>query len=302
MDVLIPCALAEAPAAAAALERLDLPNLRALAALLQPTHLPALPEDSPLPIDEVLQAQALGLAPQAPPWAALRAHTLGLPGAAREGWAFVHLTHWEVGSAHVTLHDPQALRLTAEEAQTLRAAMQPYFAEDGLTLHPDEPARWLVQGEALRTLRCASLARVIGRDLAPWLPDAPWLRRLQTEMQMLLYTHPLADARAQRRAPAVNGIWIDAAGALAQVPARAKAVELLPDLAPAARAQDWAAWARAWSALDARLAPLRQAAQDGLPVTLTLCGELQALRLGPARRRWWTRLRSPRLSGILQAP
>jgi len=303
MDLLIPYALSEQPGARAALRAARLPHLHALLGLLRAQPLPALAADSLVTMDEALQARQLGLDPQAPPWAALRAHALGLPAAADDGWAFLHLTHWDVGTASVTLHVPPQEDVPADEAQALRAAMQPYFAQDGLQLHPDQPTRWLVQGAALRSLRSASLARVQGRDVAPWLPAAAWLRRLQTEMQMLLYTHPVADARAQRKAMALNGFWLDGAGALAaQPPAPQPAPQVFDELVRPALAGDLAGWARAWQALDARLAAPLQAARAGQAVTLTLCGELHACRYGPARRSWWGRLRPPEPSEILSAP
>jgi len=301
MDVLVPWALAADTTAPPHLLDIGLPHLQALLDLLQAHCLPALPADSLLCMDEALQALHLGLDPQAPAWAARRAHALGLPGAIGDGWAFLHLAHWDVGTAHVTLRVPQTHDVSADEARALLAAMQPYFAEDGLQLHPDLPTRWLVQGTALRPLRCASVARVLGRDIAPWLPAAAWLRRLQTEMQMLLYTHPVNEARAQRGASLINGFWLDGAGALTCSPAVPRTLQVLDGLAGAALAADWAAWARAWQTLDTQLAPLLQAARAGQPVSLTLCGERHAHRYGPARRSWWSRLRRRPLSEILTA-
>ena len=55
-----------------------------------------------------------------------------------------------------------------------------------------------------------------------------------------------------------------------------------------ALAEDWAAWAEAWQALDA--GPVTAAlgeAEAGREVRLTLAGERHAQTFAPARRPWW---------------
>lgn len=302
MHVLIPYALSDDPAARDVLRTLQLPQLQALLARLSPVPAEQLPPQSPITAHERLQAQAQGLDPQAPAWAALRAHALGRSGAATDAWAFIVPSHWELGQARVTLRDPQALALAEDESRALLAAMQPYFAEDGLTLHYEQPLRWLVQGEPLRGLVCGAPERVIGRDVAPWLPAAPLLRRLQNEMQMLLYTHAVNEARSARGALPVNSFWLHGAGALAAPPVATQAMQLLPELTLPAVHGDWAAWARAWQALDARLATL----DTGQLAMLTLCSELSARRYSATPRGAWSRLlgrlRPARLSDILATP
>ncbi len=290
MHVLIPYALSDDPAATAVLRQLQLPQLQTLLQRLSPEPAHTLPEDSPISAHERLQAQAQGLDPQAPAWAALRAHELQLPGAGTGAWSYMTPVHWEVGQARVSLHDPQELDLRDDEARALLAAMSPFFAEDGLTLHYDQPLRWLVSGEPLHGLAGASVERVIGRNVAPWLPASKLLRRLQNEMQMLLYTHAVTDARAERGALAVNSFWLSGSGSLPAVPTAGVTLRVLDDLAQHAVRSDWAAWAQAWLALDAQLAGLHAALDAGQTATLTLCSELGTRRYTPAPRSVWSRL------------
>jgi hypothetical protein len=250
----------------------------------------------PLPIDEASAhslsppheralARAQGLATDATadgliPWAARQAADQLQQGAA-QGWAWITPCHWAMGREHATLSDPAALALTEGESRALLAAMQPYFETDGITLHYAAPGRWLAEGEVFRSLPTASLDRVLGRNVDTWLPpaaNARDLRRLQNEMQMLLYTHPLNDARAARRQLPVNSIWISGTGALPDA-----ALPTLPDisvprsLAEAVFADDWTAYAQAWAALDAGLlARLLAHQQAGETVRLPLCGERSA--------------------------
>lgn len=258
---------------------------------------------------EIILAQAQGLDVQAPPWAALRAHALNLPAAGTTAWAFLTPAHWVlpqgVGQAQVRLGDPAQLRLDEAEARAFCAAMQPYFAEDGLTLHVDSPGQWLVCGEALRGLRSPAPERVLalGGDVAPWLPSsspgAPLLRRLQNEMQMLLYTHASNDARETRSLPSVNSFWLHGCGALAAVPEPQATWTVLDSLSgPALQGHaqgDWRAWAEAWRALDAQLgAQLRAQDRTQAPTMVALCG-LDTITTSdsaaPSPGGFWRRLR-----------
>lgn len=292
MHLLIPYAACDAPDQRQLLQGLDLPRLARLLAQLRPEPDLTLAPDAPTLAHEYVHAAALGLPPDAPAWAALRAHELGLSGALGDAWAFISPSHWELGQAQVTLRDPQALDLTEDESHALLAAMQPYFAQDGITLHYEQPLRWLAQGEAFRGLGSAAPERVIGRNVAPWLPASPLLRRLQNEMQMLLYTHAVTEARAQRGALAVNSFWLSGSGALTAAPGPQPTRLVVPqDLVRPAVRGDWATWRQAWQGLDATdVAALQGALDAGRPdVRLTLCSEQRARSYVPAPRDWWSR-------------
>ena len=283
--LVIPFAACSGPAWASTMKTLPVSSFQHLGKLLQgmklvQTHTGDAHSLSP-PHERVL-ADALGL-PAAPdgliPWAALAAGKAGLPPG--KAWAFVTPCHWAMGREHATLTDPAGLALTADEAHTLHAAMQPYFGTEGITLHPTTPGRWLAEGEVFRTLPTASLDRVLGRNVDAWLPDkttAASLRRLQNEMQMLLYTHPLNDTRSANRQRTVNSFWLSGSGALpASVAAQAAPPTTPHTLAQAVFADDWAAYAAAWAALDAgEVAQLLARQKAGQTVRLTLCGDRHA--------------------------
>jgi hypothetical protein len=284
MHVLIPFAVCRDPAAQQMLSSLRLPHLAQLLTHLSPQALDVADEASPtLPHERVL-ARALGL-PQGPqiPLAAWQAGASGHAGLEANGvaWTFITPCHWNLGQAQITLDPPQALALNETESRALLRAMQPYFEEDGITLVYDTPARWLAHGEVFRTLVSASPERVVGRgDIKPWMPAAPTLRRLQNEMQMLLYTHPVNEARAERGAYPVNSFWVSGSGALA-TPISETTLPLMPlQLMEAALQQDWHAWGQAWKTLDATVCAdvLRAMEQGGPPecAILTLCGERSA--------------------------
>jgi len=284
-QLIIACAASREGGGAEALQGLRLPHLEQLLGRLQMGEAAAVDADSPDMPHERAMARALGLRAGSghAPWAALALCQRGIdPG--DQAWAWITPCHWQIGMDHVLLQDPAALQLQGDEAAALLAAMAPYFAEDGLQLQGDdaradgEPVRWLACGEALRDLPTASLDRVIGRDIGPWLPHSDRvrpLRRLQSEMQMLLYNHPVNDARlAQRRVP-VNAFWISGAGALDEPASALPAPPTLElRLKSAALQHDWPRWRAAWQAVDdSACAALLARQRAGHPVRLSLCGD-----------------------------
>lgn len=287
------------------LQALPADQTRHLTALLQGmTALPPEQADarSLSPPHERVLAKAMGLAESAQgfkdgliPWAAWERSQADwanpaspAEAAAERAWAIVTPCHWSMGREHATLTDPSALGLSEADAKTLLAAMQPYCQEDGITLHYMTPTKWLASGDVFRGLPTASLDRVLGRDVDPWLPSGPsgkLLRRLQNEMQMLLYTHPVNEARALQRQVPVNSLWFSGTGDLprgagAKVNAtlgQLDAVHAPRSLAQAALAGDWAAYGAAWAELDASCGRDLLARQTaGETVQLTLCGERAA--------------------------
>ena len=290
--LVIPFAACAGPAWAHAMKTLPAGSFQNLGKLLQGMKLRYTDTGdahSLTPPHERVLATAMGLPGAADgllPWAALQASQLGM--ADGKAWAFITPCHWAMGREHATLTDPAGLALTPEEADTLHAAMQPYFDTEGITLHPVTPGRWLAEGEVLRDLPTASLDRVLGRNVDAWLPDkttAGSLRRLQNEMQMLLYTHPVNDARGAQRQRSVNSFWISGSGALpAAVNTAAGAPTAPRTLAQAVFTDDWAAYAAAWAALDtAEVAQLLAHQKAGQTVRLTLCGDSHAQTFESAR-------------------
>jgi hypothetical protein len=149
-------------------------------------------------------------------------------------------------------------------------------------LHYDSPTRWFAQSSLFDGLATASLDRVVGRNVNAWMPEgaqAAPLRRLQNEMQMLLYTHPVNDRRQAAGLLAVNSFWVSGAGALPlDVPARSSML-VVDDLRTPALHEDWDSWSAAWQQLDATLLKdLSDKAWRGERFELTLCGERAAQR------------------------
>jgi hypothetical protein len=269
------------------------PNLRALLLALAPGDRVDCDEDCPATPCELALAKTHGL-PAEPgriPWAAFDTGTVGQP------CAWIHPCHWQVGADHVLLAPAEQLALDERTSRELMAAMAPYFLEDGITLHylPGRPGRWLGVGVPFRGLTTMALDRVAGRRLTPSFFNragdaAAMLRRLQNEMQMLLYTHPATEARERARLLPVNSFWVTGAGELDRRIEPAAGVQVEARLQQATARGDADAHARAWQRIDGECcAPLLARLHAGAEVRLTLCGERAAQSWGPARTPTWRR-------------
>ena len=307
MHLLIPFACLQSPAARAALNECRLPNLHRLLCELEPMPMVLAGDTSLSPPHERAFALACGigapdgLLPLAAHARAVAGHTPGTT-----GWAWVSPVHWDVAAAHIGMANPATLQLQADESLELLQAMQPYFTQDGITLRYESAARWWASGPALGEWASASIDRVLlESDISRWMPAQPILRRLQNEMQMLLYTHPVNTARERRGATVVNSFWLHGSGVLPSSAQTTSAPGLMLDdsLRQAALALDAPAWAAAWAAVDAGpCATLLRALQAGAAVQLTLCGERATQAFGPRRhrplQRLIHRLRAPTLAGL----
>ncbi len=303
MHTLIAYASAPGPHCQEALARLKLPQLTQLLQHLSPGQRWHAQAHALTPIHELVLAHSAGLsgADGLIPWAAQEAQARGLTALhGSDGWAWITPCHWKVNADHVEMADPTHLALTPHDAQALLHAMQPYFAEDGITLFApiqSQPStRWLAHGAVFTKLPTASLDRVAGQVVDPWMPrsaQAKPLRRLQNEMQMLLYTHPVNDQRAQFKLPAVNAFWASGTGSLTPNAATAhEHCSVRDTLRTPALQDDAAAWITAWQALDAStLAHDLQRLQAGESVQITLCGDTQAVTLQATPLSNWERLR-----------
>jgi len=181
-----------------------LPNLAALIAQSTPVERDDGDEWSLTPPHERALARALGWSGSDGqlPFAARAARADGLD-SGDVAVGLVTPSHWHLGTDQVSLVDPAALVLAEDESHALFDAVLPTFTSEGFGFAYGAADRWYLLHESLAELATASLDRVIGRNVDRWLgsqPAARRLRRLQSEVQMLLYEHPVNAAREARGA------------------------------------------------------------------------------------------------------
>ena len=271
--------------------KLELKNLSQLLRGMKLVDTDAGQADSLSPPHERVLAKALGLPDSADgliPWAALEAKAKP-----NQAWAFITPCHWAMGREHATLTDPATLDLTQDESRTLLAAMQPYFATEGITLHYLQPTSWLAEGAIFASLPTASLDRVLGRNVDRWLPPSKAIKLLQNEMQMLLYTHPVNDERAAKGQRTVNSFWVSGSGTLTETAIANPHVSTTRCLAPAAFANDWAAYTAAWAPLDAtNITQLLAQQKSGNTVRISLCGESNSVTFESVKQGIFSKIKS----------
>lgn len=244
-----------------------------------------------MPHERVLAAEmgweaADGLQPWAAWWAAQDAPG-GVALEPDRCWALLSPGHWLMGRDHLTLLDPHSLGLDEATSKALLGALRALFEDDGWTLRWGAATRWYSSHPELDGLPTASLDRVIGRDPDIWLSEDPdghplarRLRRLQAEVQMLLYQHPLNDARSEQGLATVNSFWVSGCGRPPRTLTLPAATRVLDELRAPLLGDDMPLWLEAWRHLDATaLVDLTRALDAGHPVRLTLCGERHAVTL-----------------------
>ncbi len=174
-------------------------------------------------------------------------------------WACVEPVHVRIARDHLVLIDPATLGVDDHEARTLFDVVKPLIEELGLTIQAPQPVRWYVAGPNLGTLAGASPLRASGRNIEIWLPheagtgerSRAWMK-LQNEVQMAWFEHPLNEAREERALPAINSIWLHAQGAMHTVTspfarvmsnaAATRGLALAADVAPETPPESFAAF------------------------------------------------------------
>ena len=147
------------------------------------------------------------LYPQAPAPGALAAAGMGLTDTVQ--YYRVAPVHLRADRDRLLLFAGDDVALTATEAQAVTSAFNAVFSADGMQLDLTGPAG-VMSATAPLGPNLPALFDVAGRYLDTVLPGEaaarPW-RQLLNEVQMLLHDHPVNQARAERGALTVNGLW-----------------------------------------------------------------------------------------------
>jgi hypothetical protein len=116
-----------------------------------------------------------------------------------------------------------AARMTVAERAALSHTLVDHLQSTGIQLHEGAEGEWLLCSEEPLQVQTVTPEFAAANPHAEILPrgrDAGGLRRLMTEMQMLLHEHPVNTQRQARGLPALNAIWVHGEGILSDVKAR----------------------------------------------------------------------------------
>lgn len=178
---------------------------------------PRLPEEQAAMLDILGLGAATELRSAA---AVMRAASCEPPGF----WMRLEPVHMVAGldRVNITTLTPEA-QLSADEHAELQPLLDEYLAELALEPHATHAHGWLVSSERSLDVHCVTPEYAAMQPNAQVLPtgaDAGALRRLMTELQMLLHEHPLNQRRQRRGLPQVNALWFHGEGALGAVSRR----------------------------------------------------------------------------------
>ena len=145
-----------------------------------------------------------------PPDAPLASLTAAADGLGPGDWLRADPVHQRVERDALVLHDPAVLDLDREEADAAVAALDAFFAADGLAFEAPHPHRWYVRVPPGERPRTVAFEAVAGGNPFGRLPEGGtrlrW-RSMFSEAQMLLARLPANEAREARGQPALNGVW-----------------------------------------------------------------------------------------------
>ena len=289
---------------------------------------------------EAWLAHALGLA-AVPTSAATRAAFAcavmrGLGLAQPEGtWFIVNPVHIQIARNHLLMGEQRHLGLNEADSHALFTLAKPYFDEIGQPLLYGDAQTWFMRADDWAGLRTASPDAATGQNLHAWMPEgagAPACRKLQNEVQMLWFEHPVNEARQARGLPAINSFWVwGGASATATTPvpallacdappwlaalaakgvpagfsgiqAREHALVVLGTLTEAGLAADWSSWLMHMQQLERDwFLPVLAALKEGRLGQLTLVlshrsahAEFSSSKL--AQRKFWRPINLNKLS------
>lgn len=131
-------------------------------------------------------------------------------------WLIADPVHLHINRDRAVLADIGVMHVTQEEAERLVADLNRHFDQEGLRFYAPTPARWYLQISQAVKARFTPLADVVGENVDAHRPqgeDALTWDRLQNEIQMFLFTHPLNQSREEQGEPTVNSLWLWGNGA-----------------------------------------------------------------------------------------
>ncbi len=97
------------------------------------------------------------------------------------------------------------------EAVELCRSLNKHFVGQGIQFFAPHPQRWYMKLDNLPCIRTTPISEVIGGDVLRALPtgeDAVRWHQIINEIQMLLFAHPLNEAREARGELMINSLWL----------------------------------------------------------------------------------------------
>lgn len=126
-------------------------------------------------------------------------------------WLRADPVYLRIENNHILLGDSHVLNISLKEASSLADSINELFSDDGVALLPLHPDRWYLKCNKTPDLGTFLLSEAVGKNINSLLPQGKdsksWNSRIN-EIQMLLYEHPVNQAREVRGELPVNSLWV----------------------------------------------------------------------------------------------
>lgn len=197
------------------------------------------------------------------------------------GWLRADPTHLRLQREQLVLLPD--VDVSTDEAGQFCISLNEHFAGQGMEFIAPHPRRWYVRLDKLPEIETVSLSQAAGRNVYGLLPrgaQAGRWHQIFNEIQMLLFAHPVNEAREARGQLPVNSLWLWGCGCGVNVPLQknydfVSSDEVLVEMLASAADIPFAGWLNQWCAGEASGRELL--VWTGLRSALQ-CGDLVAWR------------------------
>ena len=132
-------------------------------------------------------------------------------------WLYAAPVHLVLQRDSFSLAAPAPLLLENDEATALTSDFNQHFASDGMQFFWYETI-WFLSLQSNPHIETTAPETALNKDISTYLPTGTgaiqWAA-FQNELQMLLFEHPVNQAREAKRLPVINSIWCYGGGQLA---------------------------------------------------------------------------------------
>ncbi len=138
-------------------------------------------------------------------------------------WLRADPVHLTPDRDRLILTGPDKLGLKPQEAEQLAAEIAESYRSEGWTIKAPTPDRWYLRPPSTPSITTTPLVDVEGRDIAPCLPrgkDGKAWHTVLNEIQILLHTSKVNEARERAGLLPVNSLWFWGGGSLPRLPSQ----------------------------------------------------------------------------------
>ena len=125
-------------------------------------------------------------------------------------WICIDPVNLHIQGNYVILSSEKHFLLSENEADSLINSIQPHLADLNTVLKKITPSQWILGLPKNSEVETTDLSLVDLQSTFDFMPqgkDAALLKRLQSEIEMILMDHPVNKERAKQRIPEIRSVW-----------------------------------------------------------------------------------------------